>query len=267
MTRTFDNARKIKPFGIIDVDASFHSWFNDKLNLQVKAPNDVVKKVPVIFVAPERWHSAREEPIREAEGSLVLPIITLSRTNISTGNEAGYERIFADIKQDHVYYKQIDSKSSLMKEMEIRAYQSGSDFDPSVPVYEMYTHRAPDHYTFDYEVMIWSSNIEEMNEILQKISQEYDFLSVKSFNFKMPTGFYHVAFQQDSIDDDSNLSDYTGKERIIKKTLTYRVPVNLIPESNQRRDQLRRYWSQSKLVMKQHVAISQADFDKFIGKK
>ena len=115
MTQTFDSARKIKPFGIIDVDAAFHSWWNEKLNIQVRASNDITKKVPVIFVAPERWLASRDEPIREQEGSLVLPIITLSRTNMSTGNEPGYERIFADIKQDHFYYKEVDKKSSLTR--------------------------------------------------------------------------------------------------------------------------------------------------------
>ncbi len=266
MTQTFDNARKLKPFGIIDVDAAFYEFFNSKLNIQIRAANDMTKKVPVIFVAPERWLASRDEPIREPEGSLVLPIITLSRTNMSTGNDAGFERIFADIKQDHMYYKQVDNKSSLLKELTNIAHQSGSAYDPNVPVYEVYTHRAPDHYIFDYEVMIWSSNIEEMNEILEKIAQQYDYLSVKSFNFLMPTGYYFVAFQQDGIEDESNLSDFTGKERIIKKKLTYRVPANIMPQSNQRRDQLKRFWTQSKLVIKTHYAVSQEEYNKLIGK-
>lgn len=267
MNETFDNARQIEPFGIMNVDAAFFEWFNTKLNLHIKAPNNVMRKVPIIFVAPERWNSSREEPIRNDQGSLVLPIITLSRTNISTGNESGYERIFADIKQDHVYKKEIDKKSSLYAELKKRAYEAGQDFDPTIPIYEMYTHRAPDHYTFDYEIMIWTSSIEEMNEIIEKISREYDFLSVKSFNFSMQNGFYFVAFQQDSINDESNFNDFTGQERIVKKTITYRVPANIMPESNERRSNLKRFWSPGKLVVKETVAVTAEEYNKLVGGK
>lgn len=267
MTQTFDNARLVKPIGFQDVDAAFFNWFNTKLNLYTRDRNGDRKKIPVIFIAPERWSLAREEGIRDKNtGTLILPIIAISRTSETAGMESGFQRIFADIKKDHTYFKKVSTKSSLIKELNNRRIQAGdTPIDPSVPVYEVYTHRAPQNYALSYEVAVWSSYIEEMNEIIQKISQDYNYLSIRSFSFNTPDNYRFQAFEQE-ITDNSNLSDYSGDERIIRKNINFKVPAYLMPESDQRRDTFKRFWSQSKLVIKQEVAMTQEEFDKIIDK-
>lgn len=261
-TRTFDNKRKVKPLNLIDVDAAFKSWWDDKLSISLGDTQGNRQKVPVRMIAPERWSLAREEGIRNQEGTLALPIIVIARTGEGEGNEGSYGRIFADTKQDHVYYKEVNDKSSLIKELNDARVKN---IDPSLPIYEVYTHKAPDHYTLTYQVSIWTATMEDMNICLQKIGQELDFKSVKSFKFTTPDNFYFIGFQE-SIEDDSNTSDFTGKERIVRRIITFKVPGYIMPQSDQKRDTFRRYFSQTKLVFKEEVALTNQEYKKLTGK-
>ena len=134
--------------------------------------------------------------------------------------------------------------------------------NPSLPIYEVFTHTAPDHYVLTYEVSIWTPSIEDMNTCIEKIGQELDFKSVKSFQFFTDDGFRFTAFQQDGYADESNVMEFSGKERIIQKILTFKVAAYIMPQSDQKRNTFKRYWSQTKLVFKEEVCLTDAEYRK-----
>lgn len=251
-TRTFDTKRQIKPLDLIDVDQAFKNWWDLKLGLSLLDSVGDRQKIPVRMISPERWSLAREEGIRNKEGVLSLPIIAIARTGEGGPNEPGFQRIFADIKQDHTYYKEVNEKSSLIKELNNARVKN---IDPSLPIYEIFTHKAPDHYALSYEVSIWVPYMEDMNICIQKIGQELDYKSVKSFQFKTEDGFVFNAFQEEALEDDSNTAEFTGKERIIRKIYKFKVPAYIMPQSDQKRDTFKRYFSQTKLVFKEETVV------------
>jgi hypothetical protein len=262
LTKTFDNKRLVRPLTLIDIDSAFFSWWDRKLNVHLSNDRGERKKVPVFPLSPERWSLAREEGIRDQNGTLAIPIIVVARTAEGGPNETPYQRIFADLKQDHVYYKQVDPKSSLIKELNKRRPKS---VDPDSPIYEVYTHRAPDHYVLTYTVDIWTPTMEDMNTIIEKIGQELEYKSVKSFQFKTLDGYVFQAFQEEGLNDSSNIDDFTGKERLVRKTVSFKVPAYIMPESDQRRDVFKRYFSQTKLVIKDFFALSQDEYERFLN--
>jgi hypothetical protein len=264
LTKTFDNKRKVKPLRLIDVDEAFFNWWDKKLNLQLMNSKGERVKVPCLPVSSERWSLARESGIRNEEGVLVVPIVAIARTGEGGPNEPGYQRIFADIKQDHTYYKEVSDKTSLIKELNNARIK---EVDPSLPIYEIYTHQAPDHYVLTYEVSVWVAYVDQMNEIIEKVGQDLDYKSVKSFQFETADGFYFQAFQEGGLEDEGNLNEFSGKERIVKKMFTFKVPAYLMPQSDQRRDTFRRYWSQTKLVFKEETSITREALAKLTGKR
>lgn len=264
MNTTFDNKREIKPLRLENIDEAMFKWFNNKLNLHLTKDDGTKRKVPVQFVAPERWAIARQEGIRDENGTIVLPIVAISRTRVGGPNEDGYNRIVADTKQPFVYSKKVHAKSSLIKELvknQGKNGREGWEVDPSLPVYEIFTSRVPDHMAIQYEVSIWTQYITEMNEIIEKIGQEYDYLSVKSFSFDTDDGFYFVAFQDDELIDESNTDEYTDNERIIRRNFVYNVPGYIMPEPNDKKSSFRRYLSQTKLVFKYETSLSKEEFE------
>lgn len=253
MNDTFDNKRLIAPYGIIDIDQAFLNWFDKKLNLHTTNKSGDKIKIPVRFVSPERWSLAREVGIRDENGTLILPIITVSRIEESSDLSDPYERTFKDIKGEHVYHKQIDKKSSLIKELNKTRPKT---FNPSLPVYEVYTFPTPDYYHITYEVMIWTEYISEMNEVIEKIGQNMDYKSVKSFNITTEKGMNFTAFQDPELSNESNSDDFTGDERIIRREFTFHVTAHILPESNERIKTFKRYFSQTKLVIKEEIVES-----------
>ncbi len=259
MTRTFDTKRKIKPLTLMDVDKAFFNWWDSKLNIALLDGGGSLKKVPVGYVSAERWSLSRQEGIRDNNGGLGVPMIVIARTAEGGPNEEGFQRIFADTKQDHVYHKEVSDKSSLIKELnKIRPH----NIDPSLPIYEVFTHLAPDHYVLTYQISIWTSTIEDMSICIEKIGQELDYKSIKSFQFFTDDNFRFRALQVDGLEDDSNIDDFTGKERIIRKNYTFKVAAYLMPQSDQKRDTFRRYWSQTKLVFKEEVCLTNEEYKK-----
>ena len=103
-----------------------------------------------------------------------------------------------------------------------------------------------------------------MNEVIERVGQEYDYLSVKSFSFDTDDGFYFVAFQDNDLTDESNTDDYTDSERIIRRNFVFSVPGYIIPEPNNKESSFRRYLSQTKLVFKTETALSQEEYEELI---
>jgi hypothetical protein len=250
MTKTFDHKRKIKPLNLVDIDTGFKNWFDKTLNIHLMNNQGNRIKVPVKLMAGERWNTARQDFVRDKEGTLLLPIIAIARTGKTGDAGDALSRIFADTNQDHTYYKQVDPKSSLIKELN---KNRPKNIDPSLPIYEVYTHKAPDHRILTYEVSIWTASIEDMNEVTQKIGQQLNFKSVRSFQFETDDGFKFQAFEENDIEEESNTSDFTGQERKVQEIFRYRVPGYTMPESDEKSDTFKRYFSQTKLVFKKEV--------------
>lgn len=261
---TFDNKRLIKPVGLIDIDSSFTNWWDKVLDIHVQSQESNKKKVPVRFVSPERWKTAREEELRDQNGTLINPIIAITRTETSSQYNDTSGRYFADVQQQHAFYKEVDKKSSLIKNL---SKQRVIDFDPTLPIYEVYTHPAPDHYSITYEVSVRTSYISHMNDIIEKIGQSMNFKSQKSFQFETPDGYYYIAFQEDTLADESNVSDFTGTERVIEKTYSFRVAGYVMSDNDERRSLFRRYFSQTKVVVKENTNLSEEELQELLGKK
>lgn len=255
MTETFDNKQVIEPFGLEDVDKGFYNWWNQVLDMHSTNGDSHKKKIPVVFWSAERWLRSREEGLaRDENGQIVAPIISIARTSIEDDTSGPLSRKFADIQGVHTIYKKVDPKSSkvanLLKE---RTYQ----FDPKSPIYEMYTIPIPDHFKITYEVTLWAPYMEDINKFMEKIGQQLNWKSKKTFAFDVKKGFYMVAHKTDSIEDDSNLDDFTKEERILRKGYTFEVSAHIVPESDERTSPMKRYFSQTRLVIKESTPTAE----------
>ena len=66
-----------------NVDYALFDYVNNELNLSCNT-KDGFKKVPVIWVTPERAFQIKSnKEIRDQNGSLILPLMTIERTGIA----------------------------------------------------------------------------------------------------------------------------------------------------------------------------------------
>ena len=73
---------EIKPSTIEDIDFALHEYINEKLNI-FATTNDGWKKVPVVWLMPERAFEVKErKQRRDLVGNIILPSISLERTSV-----------------------------------------------------------------------------------------------------------------------------------------------------------------------------------------
>lgn len=253
-TNTYDNKQIISHFGLKDVDKGFYDWWDKKLDLHYVNKDGEKKKLPVLFMTSERWFKSRIEGVRNKQGQLILPLLVIARTAVSDSTSGPTSRQFADTQEEaYTIARQAHPKSSIVKNL---VQSRSKNIDPNFPIYEMFTAPVPDHYSLTYEVDIWTSYVDDMNDFIQKIGQEMNFKSKKMFKFDINNGMYFVAFKDEELNDDSNMEDFSDSERIVKKEYRFNVSAHIIPENKQRPNSFRRYLSQTKLVIKSETIIS-----------
>ena len=74
---------------IEDVDRALFNLYNRDIPLFYKFENDM-KRIPVIFATGERFAVLRrKKPLRDKAGALILPLVSIMRTDINQKPETG----------------------------------------------------------------------------------------------------------------------------------------------------------------------------------
>ena len=70
------------PSTLETIDFAIYNWLNDEVDLHTTT-RDGFEKVPVIWAAAERaFQVKRDNKLRDQDGALILPLITIERTNV-----------------------------------------------------------------------------------------------------------------------------------------------------------------------------------------
>lgn len=120
-------------------------------------------KVPVLYGDPERWKSAqRDGVLRDSIGKIQLPILMIKRgqmkkTSINSAVNKYYDRTFSTGWNRRTPYDRFAVVNGI---------------SPSREYYN--TTAVPDYYEIQYQGMIWTEYMEQMNKVVENISFESD---------------------------------------------------------------------------------------------
>lgn len=102
------------------------------------------------------------------------------------------------------------------------------------PVQEYITIPFPDFCTLSYEVIVWTQYQTQMNEVLEKIFYNYDYMDsfVMWSEYEQKTmkgdGYRFVGFRDGSVTPQTNIEEFSEQERVIKYVYSIKVPAYLI---------------------------------------
>lgn len=253
--------------GIEDVDTSLFNLFDKEIFSETSQTNDnVMKKVPVIFAAGEKWALLKKgRPIRDRNNTLIIPLITIMRTEINqtlTEDVAGrginqqtgelivkrrldksdrrYQSLINKIylkNQRNVAVKPNESNdpSQVTTDRNIgilsntQEVKDGAYLSPNIlnNVYEFIAVPTPQFYTAKYEITIWTQYTQDSNQIIEKIFGSL-LPQAQSWKLDTPKGYWFVAKIEDgSLQTETNFDDMSQQERFIKHTFTVCVPAYL----------------------------------------
>lgn len=279
------------PTTIKTVDQAVFDWFDKTVNARVpveESGSSVLKKVPVFFSTGERWAVGRtRQTFRDENGVLILPIIAVRRTGIDpdpTRMALGCQTDFIQVAVE------VDPKTNDIRNLEpAKAPSLRRDYPP---VFDVFTIPFPDRVVANYQLVVQTQYIGQMNDILQKMWKSLDIQ--KSFvapfvndgrqpprrnqygsanpyqdpePLKSP---YVVGFFEDTRASADNFEEFTDTERIIKWTTSLTVPAALQRTGEGEQPALQVQRTAYRVIMKTEIvrqASTQEELDAIFGSK
>jgi len=197
--------------GIGDLDETITYYFNNVIQPQVYQ-NGTQIPVPIIYGNPERWKSVQKDGYyRDKNGKIMSPIIMFRR---------------ASMDKSYVVGNKLDANNPLNYTVAGKTYQKGdaySNFDllnNRKPVTSYQAVVIPDYVTLNYECIIWTYYIEQMNSIVEGINYSSDSYWGDPNRFKFRARI-------DTFTNNETLNQ--GEERLIKTNFNIKMYGYIIP--------------------------------------
>ena len=233
--RRDNDTQKNISVSIKDVDAAIMYYFNEVIRPNVIENKETIK-VPVMYASPERWVSIQKQGfMRDKRQQLVIPAIIFRRTGINKNDNVPISKIDANKPQNFVTFEQ--------KYTSQNRYDQFSKQIGLQPARELYNVVVPDYITLNYEFTIWTSLIEQMNKIVEKINYT-------NGSYWGEPGKMRFKSQIDSFSDASEMD---AGERLVKTNFSVTMMGYIIPEEFNRMTTTKKQLTPKKLVFSMDV--------------
>ena len=212
-TRKNDRVGDIK-IGLYDIDDAIKYYFDEVIRPRVTDFDEDVQ-VPVLYGSPERWVSAqRGQYYRDQKGKIMVPLIMYRRMSVGKDTSVNFSKI--DANNPKLFYT-FEKKYSPQNR-----YDNFSALQGVVPIRERYSVVVPDYVTIQYEGVIWTDYIEQMNDLIEAINYSQGSYWGDPERFKFRT----------SIAEFSDATEVpTDGDRIVKTTFNMELHGYVIPDS------------------------------------
>jgi hypothetical protein len=144
---------------LYDVDYAVKWHLESKINPTI-LENQAVLTVPIIFASGEKWTMIRKNGyLRDNQGKLLTPLIVIRRNSISKREDI----------QDLKVLETPDARLTFE-----RRYTKNNKYDRfslsgQSPVREFYSVDIPKFVQIEYELLIWTNNTQQLNEIVEQL--------------------------------------------------------------------------------------------------
>lgn len=249
--------------GVEDVDVAMFNLFDQEISFVYGGIGSTeIKKVPVIFAAGEKWAMLkRGRPLRDKNNTLVLPLITIMRTDLNqsisedvTGrginqqvgeivvrrrldkSDRSYQSIINRLflkNQQNVAVRPQDTEDpaqltteGVIGELDDQTIIDGGLLtnDRLKNIYETIVIPTPQFYTAKYQVTIWTQYTQHSNQIIEKLFSSF-LPQAQSWRLETPKGYWFIAKYEDgSLAAETSFEDMSQQERFIKHNFNVSVP-------------------------------------------
>ena len=226
--------------GIMDMDSSIMYYFNEVIKPEVMV-NDEKVKVPCIYASPERWTQVSKQGyLRDKKRQIITPLIVFKRTGMERNDDIPIDKLDAnDPKQFYTFQKKYSS---------VNRYDKFSVQQQLTPGREYYNVAMPDYVTLSYEFIIWTSYIDQMNRIVEKINYSDGAYWGEPGKMRFRT----------RIESFSDASEVDG-ERLIKTTFSVNLYGYILPETFNNYNTTQKYLTPKKIVLRENADTTIVD--------
>lgn len=225
---------------IENVDFAIYDWLDKQLNLSCDT-KDGFKKVPVLWVTPERAYQVKQnKEFRDINGTINPPLMTIERTGI-----------LKDVRNNGVFYTNLppkDNRQIISKRINQKKTSEFANADYKKQygyvqfarprknekvVYEFKSMLLPVYATFTYNINVFTQFQQQMNEILQPFLAKTG--STRYFLIERD-GYKYECFIEGDINIKNNIAAMEQEERRYLSTITIKILANLISDGKNQED-------------------------------
>lgn len=259
----------IPSVGVEDVDTALFNAFDKEIPFQVSTgakDRSEFKRVPIVFAAAEKWALAkRRKAIRDRNGSLVLPLITVVRTSIrqsptddiagrGTNQQTGEVHVKRRLDASDRSYQGLFNRLMLRHQRNVAVNPINADVgqlttfrqvgdlagDPTIVaggtlvpdrtknVFETLVLPTPQFYTATYEITFWAQYTVQMTQMLETLVGSF-LPQGNAWKLETPKGYWFIATVEDgTYTANNNVDDMSSDERMLKYTFSVTVPAYIL---------------------------------------
>ena len=205
--------------------------------------NGTRREVPIIYGAPERWKSfQRDGYYRDKSNAIMLPIIVIKRNTITKDRTVANKLDANSPNLNGVWQSKFSADNF---------YDNFSTLNNRKPVKTFYAVAQPDYVTMEYECLIQTYYMSQLNKIIEACEYASDAY------WGEPEKFKFRAF----IDSFTTATELVqNQDRLVKGTFGIRLRGYIIPNTIQKElKSLKKYNSRSKVTITNEVVRDMRD--------
>ena len=199
---------------LMDMDGAITHYFENVIKPSVEDNGENVK-VPIMYASPERWKAIQRDGfMRDKKRQVITPVIAYRRTSIEKDESLPQDKL--DANNPSLFYT-FEKKFSRVNRYDNFSTQIGLN-----PQKEYYNVTFPDYVTLTYDFTIWTSYIEQMNKIVERITYSDGAYWGDPDKMRFRT----------SVDSFTDATEVSDAERLVRTTFAVTMRGYLLPEGN-----------------------------------
>ena len=224
--------RTLKPSTIETIDTAIYNLINDNFNLHTNT-NTGFRKVPVLWMSPERAVNSKDKDIRDSVGKLKLPLISVDRTAVNKDSafKGGWQaHLYPDTIGPRGYRKHQRLVSRKIAQAPTRKFASAKSgqfngqenypVDNKKIVYEETYAPIPVWVTVNYSVTLRTEYQQQMNDLMTPFATRTGLINAL---FAEYDGHRYETFIQGDLSMSNNTANLAEEERSFQTKVDLKV--------------------------------------------
>ena len=200
---------KFKDFSsaLYDIDYAVKWHLENKIQPTVTEENAVIT-VPILFAAGEKWSAIQKHGyLRDNQGKLLTPLIMIKRNSVSNRDDL----------QDLDVLESADARITFKRTYTKQNKYDRFNLSRGQPIGEYYSVDVPKFVQIEYELLIWTNNSIQINEVVEQLM----WFNGKAFgdSHKFITHIEPPSFEA---------VNSTGEDRIVRATMGMRTKAHIL---------------------------------------
>ena len=192
---------------LYDIDYAVKWHLENKIRPTVSEENAVIT-VPILFAAGEKWSAIQKHGyLRDNQGKLLTPLIMIKRNSVSNRDDL----------QDLDVLEGADARITFKRTYTKQNRYDRFNLSRGQPVGEYYSMDVPKFVQIEYELLIWTNNSIQINEVVEQLM----WFNGKAFgdSRKFITHIEPPSFEA---------VNSTGEDRIVRATMGMRTKAHIL---------------------------------------